>query len=210
MTESTKIHRRLDTVPSFSRILSQVYSNRGAPETPTAPTIERDIKRKSHRRSRPIISCQELFRDLSLINQETREEPPLPPRPRGNSSASSSGQQHRRRPSRAIRSPRYTSDSIPSPLVPLTRMEESNISPHVDKKTSLLLDKVDMFGRSTAARHALDMPRLEHFSTRKTKEVTRGVMKRLKSAKRKLSQATAMEMPCHLLATPSPSYELSE
>ena len=144
----------------------------------------------------PIVSCEELFQDLALSQQETRgEESPLSSRPRvKNSSSNSSSGRGGRRPSRAIRSPNYTTNSIPSPLVPLSRLNAANISPHVDKDTSFLVGKVH--GVAVDNRHQLDMPRLEHFAARTAETTTRGFKQKLKSVKRSISQ---VEMPCHLL-----------
>ena len=208
MTPRVKNHRRLDTLASFDEVLLEVYSNHeGAQETPTELH-----KKKGHRRCRPIVSCEELFQDLALSQQETRgEESPLSSRPRvkNSSSNSSSGRGGRRRPSRAIRSPNYTTNSIPSPLVPLSRLNAANISPHVDKDTSFLVGKVHAVAVDN--RHQLDMPRLEHFAARTAEKTTRGFKQKLKSVKRSISQ---VEMPCHLLGARPPRnamlYELSE
>jgi hypothetical protein len=206
MTPRVKNHRRLDTLASFDEVLLEVYSNHeGAQETPTELH-----KKKGHRRCRPIVSCEQLFQDLSLSQQETHgEESPLSPPPRVENSSSSGRGGRRRRPSRAIRSPNYTTNSIPSPLVPLSRLNAANISPHVDKDTSFLVGKVH--GVAVDNRHQLDMPRLEHFAARTAEKTTRGFNQKLKSVKRSISQ---VEMPCHLLGARPPRnamlYELSE
>lgn len=196
--EFNRRHRRLDTLVSWRGVLSQLYDsdNVGAPQetTPTKSTPVMDNKhRKSHRRSSPILSCEDLSTAFGT-EEEPRQEhsPPFQNRSRTNSSSSGGTPRRRARPSRAIRSPSCGPTEIPSPLAPPISVLETKMSPHVD--TQILGGKVDARHDVFGAASQLDMPRLNHFPKRVTSEVKQ----KIKSVG---SRLTTIEIPCHLLAT---------